>query len=67
MLVHQCSSCKKLGSNIAFGIDAMPSLPKGWGRIVLNLPGENTPRVYDLCVECLKKPISFGDIELGAS
>lgn len=67
MLVHQCGSCKKLGGNSHLKFSPTPELPTGWGRIVLKLPGENTPRVYDLCVECLKKPISFGDIELGAS
>lgn len=65
MLVHQCSSCKKLGNN-SLHFSQTPELPKGWGRLVLNLPEEHSPRVYDLCVECLSKPIKFGDIELGA-
>lgn len=63
MLVHQCSSCKALGTNITFAVDAIPSLPKNWGRIKLDLPGQVTPRYYDLCGECLREPIMFGNIE----
>jgi hypothetical protein len=66
MLVHQCSSCKALGTNITFAIDALPTLPQGWGRIMLTLPNEHTHRYYDLCVECLAMPITFGNITLNA-
>lgn len=66
MLVHQCSSCNEISGH-RWLRDGVPELPHGWARITVALPGENSPRVYDLCIECLKKPITFGNIELGGN
>lgn len=63
MLIHQCSSCKKLDDRLYSEAADLPALPKGWGRLTLRLPDENTARVYDLCAECLSMPMTFGKFE----
>lgn len=57
MIVHQCDSCQTLSQS-------SNDLPAGWARVVLTLPGEHSPRIYDLCAECLSKPMTFGNIAL---
>lgn len=57
MIVHQCDSCQKLSQSVN-------EVPNGWGRIVLTLPNEHSARSYDLCAECLSKPMSFGNLVL---
>lgn len=66
MLVHQCSSCEKLSkpSNNC----GEPALPTFWARITIDKAwgnsGHHDAVTYDLCNDCAKQPIRFGNIEL---
>lgn len=67
MLVHQCSSCKKISGHTGF-VDTVPALPSFWSRITVDMAWGNTADhqkvTYDLCDECSRMPITFGNIEL---
>lgn len=72
MLVHQCSSCQKISkaglARSSSDQPMLPALPSFWTRITVDRAWGNTAErnkvTYDLCNECSRKPITFGDISL---
>lgn len=58
-LKHECDSCgKQVRAN--FGA---ADLPHGWVPVTVGRPS-SLAMTYDLCNECSKKPMAFGDISL---
>jgi hypothetical protein len=55
MIVHQCDSCKTLDGSY-------DQLPAGWSKVII--VGRLSRNIeWELCVECTRKPMIFGDKE----